>query len=50
MEMLVVDPYPSAVALPPCDQLKATGSRETPIRVMTVPVTTGGKKRTSLQK
>lgn len=36
--------------MPPWDQRNATGSSERPISVMTVPVTTGGKKRTSFEK
>ena len=37
-----------AAALPPPAQLTATGNSDRPIDVMTVPVTRGGKKRTTL--
>lgn len=37
-----------AAVLPPPAQLTATGNRDKPIEVITVPVTSGGKKRTTL--
>ena len=43
-------PKSAAVASPPCAQPTGTGIRVTPMRVMTTPVTRGGKKRSSLPK
>lgn len=47
---LVAEPKSGASGEGPWAQPKATGMSETPMRVMTVPVTTGGKNRTSLLK
>lgn len=43
-------PKSSAVASPPWAQPTGTGIRVTPMRVMTTPVTSGGKKRSSRPK
>lgn len=43
-------PKSAAVASPPCAQATGTGIRVTPMRVMTTPVTSGGKKRSSRPK
>ena len=47
--MLRIDPYSGLVAGPSAQRM-ATGSREIPMTVITVPVTTGGKNRSSLVK
>ena len=44
------EPKSGAAGLPPPAQRIATGSSETPMMVITVPVTTGGKKRSSREK
>ncbi len=48
--ILVTEPKLLAVESPPSAQLAATGNSDSPIRVITVPLTTGGKKRLSLPK
>ena len=45
-----MSPKSAAVLSPPCAQATGTGIRVTPMRVMTTPVTSGGKKRRSLPK
>lgn len=47
--MLRIEPYPGVFAVPSAHRI-ATGSSDTPMTVMTVPVTTGGKNRSSLVK
>ncbi len=48
--MSATEPKSWALGSPPSAQLAATGNSERPIRVITVPLTTGGKKRFSRPK
>ena len=48
--MLPIEPKSGALALLPIAQRNATGISESPMTVMIVPVTTGGKSRTSWAK